>query len=108
MGLSPPLENSDIQSTVKQEIAGPADAVEPQNSAARAEDKKVYVPVARPENLEQLIDTINMWGYYIKHWGARIDDEFHELRAKIDGANPAVKPTSHLDPPPEPYSPPPS
>lgn len=82
------------------------------NSAWNAEHKVKYEAETNPKNLPSLIDTINMWGCYIKWWGNRVDDRIGELEAAIKVLKPDWEPapgrgTSHLDPPPdEPYTPP--
>jgi hypothetical protein len=78
------------------------------NSARKAKRGDKYEPEPRPKDLEQLIDTVNMWGFYIRCWGDRVHDELHELEMKINEMEARTRTTSHLDPPPEPYDPPPT
>lgn len=72
------------------------------NSKKKADGGAEYIPVPKPKTLEEAIDTLNMWGYYVAKWGQRVDEEFHRLEKLVKKSG--GKAASHLDPPPEPYT----
>lgn len=70
------------------------------NSKARADLGEPYEQIPRPKDDADAIDAIDIWARYVHQWGARVGSEFHDHYVKLRAA---AAPTSHLDPPPEPF-----
>lgn len=78
------------------------------NSKEKANKGLPYEQIPRPQNPNDAIDAIDVWGRYWHVWGDRVDREFHAFYDRLRAAGTPPKqaagtPTAHLDPPPEPF-----
>lgn len=71
------------------------------NSKAKADRGVPYERIRRPNDADEAIDAIDVWARYLHQWGVRVDHEFHGLYLRLQAAG---TPTTHLDPPPEPFT----
>ena len=70
------------------------------NSKAQADLGEHYEQIKRPLKDADAIDAIDVWARYLVNWGNRVGNEFHDHYVKLRAAG---APTTHLDPPPEPF-----
>lgn len=70
------------------------------NSKAKADLGEAYERIPHPDDPRDAVDAIDVWARYLHQWGVRVDHEFHGLYLRLQAAG---TPTSHLDPPPEPF-----
>jgi hypothetical protein len=74
------------------------------NSKAAADNGLPYMQIERPADPVDAIHAIDVWARYLHHWGVRVNQEFHHMQAYANGITAAAVPTTHLDPPPEPFT----
>jgi hypothetical protein len=73
------------------------------NSKDAADRGFAYKRIERPDNPVDAIDAIDVWARYF-HRAVRVHNEFHKIEANTRNVAAAGVATTHLDPPPEPFS----
>jgi len=74
------------------------------NSKDAADKGLDYARIKRPDDALDAIHAIDVWARYLHHWGVRVHEEFHKVEARKGGPIAAGVATTHLDPPPEPFT----
>jgi len=78
------------------------------NSKAFADAQETYEPVAHPTTVEGIVNTVNMWAYYVYAWGERASADIEALESRVSALEKSTKKAqTHVGEPPDPpYDPP--